>query len=222
MGEASRRAYDPPMTRFSGFPAAARSLALLALGATWPAWTACSSPSPAPPPTPSPPGGQGVLHDLRIARHESAVLGDQRADQIVADMGDVLTRVDGEGDVACEVRFRRSGSVATFDAGDGVVNSEADFAQVLAVPGEIKVVRQINWCGTFAPNIIGCAPVPGGSLAVVRFAADQEGILWVHEFGHNKGLQHRGATGAVMNAFIDVTHRRVNDAECRAYEGGAP
>lgn len=150
------------------------------------------------------------------------MLDEERADEILADMGGVLTMIDGPGDVACDVRFRRSGPVAAFSEGDGIINGEADFQQALGVLGEVKVVRQINWCGTFSPNIIGCAPVPGSSLVVVRFATDQEGILWVHERGHNQGLEHRTDTGAVMNPFIDVTHRRVNDAECRAYEGGAP
>jgi len=167
---------------------------------------------------PAPPTGQGVVHDLRIVRHTSAALVDQRADEIVRDMGDVLRIVDGTGDVACDVGFLRLGPVGTFAVGDGIVNSAADFQEVLDVPGEIKVVRQINWCGTLSPNIIGCAPVPGASLAVVRFAADLEGILWVHEYGHNQGLSHRNAAGAVMNAFIDETHRRVNAAECQAYE----
>lgn len=82
----------------------------------------------------------------------------------------------------------------------------------------MKVVNAINWCGGLAPNIIGCAPIGGDSLVVVRFTANQEGILWDHEFGHNKGLQHRNVANVLMNETIGATNRRVTEAECSTFE----
>jgi hypothetical protein len=91
-----------------------------------------------------------------------------------------------------------------------------DAAELL--PGQVQVVDQINWCGGFSPNIIGCASVPGNSLVVVRFTPALEGILWLHEFGHNKGRNHRTDPNAVMAPSIGATRTHVNATECAAYE----
>jgi len=161
---------------------------------------------------------QITTHNLQISRHTSVGLTDTRADQILADMSTVLNMNDGMGDVACNVGFERDGSLTTFSATGGMINSSADFDAVNGLPGNIKVVTQINWCGSLAPGIIGCAPVPGDSLVVIRFGTNQEGILWLHEFGHNQGLDHRNDAGAVMQPSIGSTHRRINSSECAAYE----
>ncbi len=163
--------------------------------------------------------GCTTVHEMPISQHNTSapVLTNARADIIAANMTTVLQTNDGPGDVDCDVRFERDGNVTTFTATTGNINSQADFNTVIGLPGRIKVVNQINWCGALAPNIIGCAPVPGNSLAVVRFTLNQEGILWVHEFGHNMGLNHRNNPNAVMNPVITTTARRVTSAECGAY-----
>ena len=67
--------------------------------------------------------------------------------------------------------------------------------------------------------MIGCAPVPGNSLSVVRFTPSLEGILWAHECGHNKWLNHRNDDpNAVMNGTIGSTRLRVNAPECTSYQ----
>ena len=67
--------------------------------------------------------------------------------------------------------------------------------------------------------MIGCAPVPGNSLSVVRFTPSLEGILWAHEYGHNKWLNHRNDDpNAVMNGTIGSTRLRVNAPECTSYQ----
>ncbi len=170
----------------------------------------CESCNGPPPQTP-------VAYNLQISRFETTVLDNARADQILADMGTILQTSDGAGDVACNVSFTRNGDVTPFSVGNGMINSQTDFTDVNGLPGQVKVVNQINWCGGLAPNIIGCAPVPGASFVVVRFTANQEGILWVHEFGHNKGLSHRTGADLVMNPVIGSTKRQVNQAECNAY-----
>ncbi len=165
-------------------------------------------------------GGGGCVKNayrLQIHRHNSVAITDARADEILASMTEILQTNDGAGDVACDVRFERDGNITTFSTGDAVINSSADFNAVNRLPGNVKVVSQINWCGGFSPGIIGCAPVPGDSLVIVRFAADQEGVLWVHEFGHNQGLSHRDVANAVMRPFIGTTHRRINASECASY-----
>jgi hypothetical protein len=146
------------------------------------------------------------------------LLDEARTDVILKDGSAVLQTKDGPEDMVCPVELRRAGGVTAFTAGNGTVNSEADYKAILALPGQVKVVNQINWCGAFSLNIIGCAPTPGSSLIVVRDTPGQEGILWVHEFGHNKGLVHRSESVAMMNAVIGADHRTINEAESKAIQ----
>jgi len=158
-------------------------------------------------------------HHLQVRRYTTASLTNADADRILADAGTVLQTNDGPGDVACATAFSRDGDVTVFAGGDGSIDSQAEFSALIGLPGWIKVVNQINWCGTLSPNIIGCAPIGGNSLAVVRYTSSLEGILWAHEFGHNKGLNHRNDdSNAVMNGVIGSTRRRVTSGECDAYK----
>jgi hypothetical protein len=158
-----------------------------------------------------------VQNRLQVRRYVTTAMSNARADQITANATAVLRRNDGPGDVACATSFVRSGNVTSFSNGDGSIDSSAEFNAITALAGWVKVVNQINWCGALVPNVIGCAPVPGRSLVVVRFTGNQEGILWAHEFGHNAGLNHRSDANAVMNGTIGTTRRRVNATECAAF-----
>ena len=154
---------------------------------------------------------------LRISRFTTSALTNAEADTILTSMSNVLQTDDGAGDVACLMQFTRSGAVAAFATGDGSIDSEAEINAVDGLPGHVKVVNQINWCDALMPNVIGCAPISGGSYVVVRFAASQEGILWLHEYGHNRGLKHRNAANAVMNATMGINRTGVNASECTAF-----
>ncbi|MCP4265569.1 MAG: matrixin family metalloprotease [Candidatus Brocadiaceae bacterium] len=159
-------------------------------------------------------------HNLQVRRHitTTPVLSNARADSILSNASTILQTNDGAGDVACDVRMVRSGNVTAFTTGNGIINSSADFNAVISLPGHAKVVRQINWCGRLIPNVIGCAPRPGNSFAVVRRSnVISEAILWTHEFGHNKGLTHRNGTRAVMRPTININNKRINSTECSAY-----
>lgn len=156
------------------------------------------------------------VHQLQVRRHSSVGLTNAEADQILEDMSTVAKTNDGPGDVPANVKFVRDGDVTVFNTGTGSINSAQDFADVENLPGHVKVVNQINWCNGLAPNIIGCARVPGNSLTVVRFVGNQEGILWLHEYGHNKGLNHRTSSTAVMDPTIAPSRRRLNQGESDA------
>ncbi|MCP4419298.1 MAG: hypothetical protein GY805_22010 [Chloroflexi bacterium] len=161
-----------------------------------------------------------MTHELGVNRYTTTGLTNAEVDSVLADATEVLQTNDGPGDVACDVAFVRDGDVTEFAAGDGSIDSQAEFNAMLGLPGYVAVVNQINWCGGLIPNVIGCAPVPGESMTVVRyfFALDQEGILWAHEFGHTRGLSHRNDDpNAVMNGTIGETHRRVTEEECAAF-----
>ena len=155
---------------------------------------------------------------LEVRRFTTSVLSNADADRILTDATRVLARNDGTGDVACSVRLFRQGNVSAFNNGNGIINSNADFNTINGLAGRVKVVNQINWCGGLIPNVIGCAPVPGNSQLVVRFTANQEGILWAHEYGHTRNLNHVTGATSIMNGTIATTHTRVTQNECNSMD----
>jgi hypothetical protein len=168
--------------------------------------------------TPEPPPGPILTRSLTVSRHASSNLTAKRADEILRDMTTIIQVRDTRDDVACPVEFVRQGEVEVFGLGTGSINGAADFAAVTGLPGVVKVVNQIHWCGAFSPNILGCAPLGGDSMVVVRWQANLEGILWLHEYGHLQGLGHRDEAGAVMNSVIHPSHRSVDDVECAFFK----
>ena len=102
-------------------------------------------------------------------------------------------------------------------SGPSVINSAADFAQLKSSGLNIVVVSGINYCGSFIPNIVGCAPLSGNLLAVVRMSSFED-ILWAHEFGHNCGLPHRADSNAIMHPQMATQHRVLLRAEAARYE----
>ena len=162
-----------------------------------------------------------AVRELTIRRHDTAALNNARADVILADASTVLQTDDGAGDIACTVTLARSGNVGVFNTGDGSLDTNAELTAVFDLPGNVKVVDEVNFCaGRFNVSFIGCGLTPGASFITERFTANQEGILWAHEFGHNQGLQHRDtSTNNVMFFSIGTNRRRVNQGECTAFIG---
>jgi hypothetical protein len=154
-------------------------------------------------------------HQFRIQRFTTADLDDEEADRILADATAVLKASDGSEDTACSVTLSREGVVTQFDQGDGSVDSFNELVQMMNLPGHVAVVNAINFCREIQPDVIGCAFI--GSFVVERYTQRLEGILWAHEFGHNKGLEHRDDENAIMNPTIDDDRRMVTSAECMAY-----
>ena len=112
---------------------------------------------------------------------------------------------DFSQDTACCMRIARSGDARSWGSpGDGLdsVDTDTEMYNVLNVSiARVKVVRDINWCGGAGTNIIGCAPVPGDSMVVVRFSNfGVESVLWMHEYGHNAGLVHNSDSRYIMAA----------------------
>ena len=157
-------------------------------------------------------------------RHSSVALTDADADRILRDMGTVLQNSDSPADVATPVQFVRNGPVRVLPATvAGTIQTQAEWNALMSAGTGVKVVQAIRWCGGPGGSIIGCAPVgnPTVNFAVVRFTANQEGILWVHEYGHNAGNGHRTDDGrAVMFPSIGVDHNVVNGTESGRYLAG--
>jgi hypothetical protein len=161
---------------------------------------------------------------VTVQRHGTVALSDAEADRILGDMGTILQSDDSPADVATPVRFIRNGPVQVLPANiPATIQTEADLYALLDAGTGVKIVQAIQWCGGPGGSIIGCAPVgsPTVNLAAVRFTANQEGLIWVHEYGHNAGLPHRtDDPRAVMYPSVGVDHNVVNAEESARYLAG--
>jgi hypothetical protein len=119
------------------------------------------------------------------------------------------------------VALVRSGNVGTYADTDGSLDDANELSTVFGLQGNVKAVGAVNFCGgLFNTSIIGCGQLPGTSFITERFTANQEGILWAHEFGHNQGLPHRtDSTNNLMFPSIGTNRRHVNQEECDAFRG---
>jgi len=169
----------------------------------------------------NPPGNRTV--SLTVHRHTNVALTDAEADRILRDMGTVLQTSNVAGDVATAVQFVRNGAVRVLPSTvAATIQTAAEWNTLMGAGTGVKVVTDIRWCGGPGGSIIGCAPVGVGTanLAVVRFTAAQEGILWAHEYGHNAGNSHRNDARAIMNAGIGANHDSVDSTESGRYLAG--
>lgn len=161
---------------------------------------------------------------VTVHRHSSVALSELEADRILDAMGTILQSDDSGPDVATPVRFVRNGAVRVLPATvPATIATSADLNALLTAGSGVKIVQAIRWCGGPGDNIIGCAPVgsPTVNVAAVRFTANQEGLIWVHEYGHNCGLPHRtDDPRAVMYPSVGVDHNVVNAAESAAFLSG--
>ena len=177
-----------------------------------------------PPPRPTPPTPTIKTVRVTVWRHSSVGLTSAEADRILADMGGILQGKDAVNDVPTSVRFIPNGPIRTLPGHvPAVIQSAAQFEALRRVGPGVKIVRAIRWCSGPGGSIIGCAPVGSRevNLAAVRFTPNQEGILWVHEYGHNVGLSHRQNDGnAIMFPSMAPNRKVVSLDESRKYLAG--
>ncbi|NNG21948.1 hypothetical protein [Telluria aromaticivorans] len=161
---------------------------------------------------------------VTVQRHSTVPLTEEDADRILADMGSTLQNADSGADVATRVQFVRNGPVQVLpDTVAATIQTEAQLIDLLNTGTGVKLVQAIRWCGGPGGSIIGCAPLgsPTVNVVAVRFTPSMEGILWVHEYGHNAGIGHRSDdTRAVMYPSIGADHNVINGAESGRYLAG--
>ena len=165
-----------------------------------------------------------TTHYLTVSRHTTVNFTAQNAKDVLNEMGVVLQTDDslnspGPGDVECPVAFELDGAVGVFTEGTGTIETAADFYAVLSQPGDVKVVDSITWCGVSDPTTAGCAVIGGSSFIVeADYPIANAGPLWVHEYGHVRGLHNRmGEQFMTMNERVFADSRRVAEFECDAY-----
>jgi len=172
----------------------------------------------------------GILLDYANHVDHNNPIDDARVDTILGAASLLVGRADSPisnaTDSACCVKYLRSGTGGTFGVpGDGKdVLIQSNLSTVINDPSaRVKVVRQISYCSGPGTNIIGCGWVGATGLAVVRFSTSQtsgatEGVLWVHELGHNVNLSHNTlGTDWVMYSSLGSNNRGITDAECARY-----
>jgi hypothetical protein len=156
---------------------------------------------------------------LEVSRFSTASLTNVDADRILDDATRLLSRDNAVGAIPCSKRLTRRGEVTVFNQGSGVINTQADLDQLSGLAGRVKVVNQINWCGSRPiPNILWCAPVPGGSQVVVRHTDNEEGILWSQEYGQARGSNNASGGTAIMNPATTGDPTSGTHAECNSTE----
>ena len=98
-------------------------------------------------------GDLGVCRQrLAVSRYTTADISEADADRITADSSTVLQTKDGPDDIACPVQFVRDGGITVFETGDGSIDTAKEFDTVVGLPGQVKVVNEINFCGGLKPS----------------------------------------------------------------------
>jgi hypothetical protein len=170
----------------------------------------------------NPPGMRTV--SVTVHRHSTVAFSEAQADRVLRDMGTVLQNSDSTTDVATPVQFVRNGPVRVLPASvPATIQTQAELSTLFTAGTGVKVVQAIRYCGGPGGSIIGCAPVGSATvnMAVVPFTANQEGVLWAHEYGHNVGNGHRTDDGrALMFPSIGADHNVVNSTESGRFLSG--
>ena len=165
----------------------------------------------------------GIAANLTYANHAQVAVnpdyamrdGDARA--LLRGAALISGRADFDADVACCSELHLGANGGTFGKlGDGndIINNQTQVMAVFNTGSQrVKMVRIINWCGEANSNIIGCSLISGYGMILVRIPED-ESILWLHEFGHNIGLQHAGALEYVMFPYLTGQQVGLQPFEC--------
>ncbi|GJL61063.1 MAG: hypothetical protein NPIRA03_39200 [Nitrospirales bacterium] len=175
------------------------------------------------PPRQEPDLGPEKKISLKIKKHELVELTEDEALGIL-EQATKVAKTDGQ----CNLQLVRDGegeieNFTWLQDGEkvGVVSSDFDFAIITHLPG-VKVVKDVQWCDRPGPWI-GCAELPGDALAVEMLREKEGeqkpfyqtlGVLWLHEYGHNKGNYHRLNSTAVMHPQIFSEHSALTSTEC--------
>ncbi|RKZ13038.1 hypothetical protein DRQ53_13945, partial [bacterium] len=169
---------------------------------------------------------QGSVHENRLnyANHIDLVtdMYDSRLDSVLQEASWRVGRADYTGDITCCATAVRTGGAGSFgspgDGRDRIDNSSEGNWVIGHNSARVKVVRAINWCGSTGAGIIGCAYTPGWGMAVVRLSnLNTESILWIHEYGHNTGLQHASQTYRIMYGSATGNNNGLSQTECNRF-----
>lgn len=127
-------------------------------------------------------------------------------------------------------RLSRSGpitvlpSVINGQVFDGIVTSWSTLTDLVGVPGNIKVVKEIDVCvnpqGIPIPgDFVGCVPVMSPrskpNIVVAYSSTIEAGMVLAHEYCHTQGLAHRDDSGALMSPNFTGDSKALSADECK-------
>ncbi|ANM30776.1 hypothetical protein ABI59_16120 [Acidobacteria bacterium Mor1] len=149
-------------------------------------------------------------------------MGNSRLDQVLDDANLRAGRADSGSDVACCITLSRQGNANSWGSptdGLDVITNNSELSQAIGNnSGRFKVVTSIGWCGGPGGGIVGCANTPGSGIVVVRLSnLGNEGILWIHEYGHNTRLGHASGFSRIMFGSITGVNNSLIQSECDSY-----
>ena len=154
-----------------------------------------------------------TIHKMSISQHPAIpLLSNADADRILGQMGAALRASVPN----CDVQFVRDGNPTNFisDSAHWRITSQEEFDDFASMPGTLKIVGKIGWCNQRLPRIIGCSNLGGPILLVTSDHPDLDPILWLHEYSHTAGIDHRPDPGALMQPELSTTNVNVNSTEC--------
>jgi PKD repeat protein len=159
--------------------------------------------------------------NLSVNRHIDIAYTDAQVDGNLSPGSALLRKKDRilgtGGDERCCVNYQRSGATGTFGtAGDGldVITTNAQLNQAFAAAGDIKVVTSMTGVCNATGVVLGCGR-SGGSLIITTGAAAD---VWIHEWGHVRGLSHNDADPAYIMHSTAPNTDSVTEAECEAFK----
>ena len=157
---------------------------------------------------------------LTIAIPVSIDLTDAAADTALSTASAIVQGNTLPSGSKCNLFLERSGHIQQSINGitnvDSVVSAQKLCTEPNGASAYLHEVPVISYCGGIQV-VQGCSEIGLPCMIVSGYDVPNqtvEGILWAHEFGHTKGLTHRGDTNALMNPVAAAGHLSVNVQEC--------
>ncbi|MCK1285413.1 hypothetical protein IVB41_15945 [Bradyrhizobium sp. 44] len=178
-------------------------------------------------------GANRTVHQLTVAANPALLLNNEKIDQIISDMNKMIAAKDYSWSVLCEpVEFVRSGDLIQNSQlpTDGSSRVQIQALKTLAPTANVLITYSIDCNGV--GGAVGCGPVGKEPMITVPYP-DFDAQLWLHERGHNVGLQHSAEAPTsddtspenvgrrVMFWQLGVGHTGMIGKECDAFKDSA-
>lgn len=172
-----------------------------------------------------------IEHRLTVAANAILGLTNQEVDSIISEMNKLISAISYPWDVRCPaVTFKRVGNVINISDDNfpttGTFDQLQEKLHIFAPSANVMVVSGIDCSGVTAK---GCGLI-GQEPLIVGQSRGFDAQLWLHERGHNVGLQHSAEAPAAENSVppyialrfmfwrLGVGHLGKISSECAAFE----
>lgn len=122
-----------------------------------------------------------TVRSFTVSRHTATSITTTAIDNYFAAATELLQKRDIGDDIRCAVTFQRSGSVSTFNVGDGYIDSDTEENNVFNVNANIK------WVNGTDRGYTGIA-ILGSKNIILTLGANANTLA--HEIGHTLNLGH--------------------------------